>query len=566
MKRIVFIIAALLCTASALAQVTREVEVTKQYVPKLPPARKLDMVPDKQDTVNIRPEIDYTIAPKSFASVLTTNKFRPATVTYWEYKKRYPFYVKAGAGFPLVSELDVYASAERADVGYITGYVNHRGRFSKVNGEYLLADGGEPISFGDNNAQQMVNRIGINGGKYFGRYTLDGDVYYQSNMYHRYPQILSDDQIDIDEVNFENAAVKVSLGDSFADLSKLNFAIYAAADYYNDKSVQPVVLEQRRKLQQFSTVLGAKFARELPKGITAEASVDYKGYYGMKSLDNYSDNILSISAMVDWDIKSIFSAKAGLTYCYDHQPYAEEQKSNHIFPYLYAGADIFESGVFVPYVEVDGELINNSFQQLQLVNPYVAQLGTDISMLPNTSVYNVRLGIAGHTADNKLAYRVYGNGAFVNNSLFWYSPTPAYIDAVAARENIWSLVASFEYKPISQLYISAAAKGQVYNVKGELNVANCKPSMLGELNIRYTHRKFVVGASAELVGKRTWTVAESVVSYPTYVDLGLTLDLFLNRQCTLYIEGRNLANAQIYRWALYKEYGIGGLVGIKVQF
>ena len=71
MKRVLLIILALPMFISAFAQLEREVEVTKQYVPKLPPARKMDMVPDMVDTVSIRPEIDYTIAPKSFDSALT---------------------------------------------------------------------------------------------------------------------------------------------------------------------------------------------------------------------------------------------------------------------------------------------------------------------------------------------------------------------------------------------------------------------------------------------------------------------------------------------------------------
>ena len=38
MRRYILTIAALLVAVAASAQVTREVEVTKQYVPKLPPA------------------------------------------------------------------------------------------------------------------------------------------------------------------------------------------------------------------------------------------------------------------------------------------------------------------------------------------------------------------------------------------------------------------------------------------------------------------------------------------------------------------------------------------------
>jgi hypothetical protein len=56
------------------------------------------------------------------------------------------------------------------------------------------------------------------------------------------------------------------------------------------------------------------------------------------------------------------------------------------------------------------------------------------------------------------------------------------------------------------------------------------------------------------------------VNYPAYVDLSLVFDWFVGKRCTLYVEGRNLANAKIYHWALYKEYGIGALAGVKVQF
>ena len=75
------------------------------------------------------------------------------------------------------------------------------------------------------------------------------------------------------------------------------------------------------------------------------------------------------------------------------------------------------------------------------------------------------------------------------------------------------------------------------------------------------------------MGKTRWSVCAvdnlytfEVVEYKPYVDLGLTFDWFVGKQCTIYIEGRNLANAKIYNWALYKQYGIGALAGIKVQF
>ena len=566
MKRFILTISALFVTLAAVAQGTREVEVVKEYIPKLPPARKLDMVTDKQDTVNIRPEIDYTITPNSFTSALTTNKVRPATVTYWEFDKRYPFYLKAGVGYPLATELDVYASTNRPDVGYLSGYVNHRGRFSNIKDSYTLA--GQVFEY-DNSSQFMENRIGLNGGKYIGRYTLDGDVYYKSNQYNRYAQPLTEEQ-QMPMVNYEDFAAAFKFGDSFSDLSKVNFSVHAAVDYYNDKSD---LLIEDGKLQQLTTAVGAVVGREIATRTLLTLSLKYNGYYGFQTLDSYSDNVISATAMVNFHTKKKLDVRAGLTYSYDHLKGVEGNRKNHVFPHLYVGANLFDNGSFVPYVEVDGNLVNNSFQQLQQINPYVLMSAN----IPNTYNYNFRLGFAGNVLKNRLSYRVYGDAEIVRNGLYWYVQQPAYLEAQAGNYTVWSINAALEYKPLSTLYFALKAKGMAYKGAAENVIANHRPSFEGEFNARYTHKKFAVGASARLVGKTHWSVfvnpnaeqsAEQfeTVEYKPYVDLGLTFDWFVGKRCTLYVEGRNLANAKIYHWALYKEYGIGALAGVKVQF
>ncbi len=569
MKRTILIISALFCFVSASAQVLREVEVTKQYAPKLPPARKLEITTNKLDTVAIRPEIDYTVSPKSFKSALTAEKFRPATVTYWEYDRQYPFYLKAGVGFPLSSQVDFYASTHRADVGYLTGYVNHLGQFANIKVEDPFSG-----SIYDNNSQQMINRVGVNGGKYIGRYTFDGDIYYQSDIYHRYPQQSAEDMLD--EINYENAALSLKFGDSFADLSKVNFSLYASADMYNDKSEPYIMAYDGRKLQQISTNAGAKIARKIGNRGELSAFFDYQGYYGLQDLKEYDNNIISAGFVVGYCSAKMFNMNAGLSYSYDNLPLATVEAKHHILPYLYLGLNVKDNGIFVPYIEVDSKLINNSYQQLQRTNPYILLLGDNIEAKPNTVIYNARFGFTGHTKNCKLAYRLYANMSFIDNALYWYNYNLYGFDAVVGRQNVWSVNASVEYKPISSLFMSLGFKGMVYT-DFVTEVDNCKPSYMGDLKIGYTHRKFAVSLLATLVGDTKWTMmysdteaieqlSSATISYPAYVDLGLMFDWYVSKQWTVFVEGKNLANANIYQWANYRQYGIAGMVGVKVQF
>lgn len=578
MKRVISIsLFALLACASVSAQVAKQVEVTKNYAPSVSQATKLAIAPNMADTVTLRPEIDYTITPRSFSSTLGTHRFKPASVTYWEYMKEYSFYMKLGVGYPLNSVADVYASTHRADVGYIMGYVNHHGQYSKIRMKDLF-DG----SSYRNNSQQMVNRVGVNAGKYFGRYTLSGDIYYQSDIYHRYP-LRSD--YDRREINFEDVNLKLRFGDSFVDLKRLNFDVYGSVDFYNDKSETFV---EGSKYQQIDATAGVKFARRLATRSMFSASIDYRGYYGLKDLSSYSNNILSATLLYGYNSGGLLDLKAGLTYCFDHTTSAAKTNRNYVMPYLYVGLNVRNKGTFVPYIELDGEVINNSYYSLLKRNPYVEILGSDgkgmpdfMHSLPNTAKYNVRFGVSGHTRNSKFAYRFYAGMSFLENSIYWYNVNRLFFNAEVARENIWSVNAELDYKPVSQLLISMQVRGMIHTNFSNVNSAH--PPVEAKLRLRYTHKKFAIGASAELQGVSKWTcisnpvfvgssddenaaLERDTVTVPASVDVGLTFDWYVSDKCTVFVEGNNLANMNIYRWVYYREYGANFTAGVKIQF
>lgn len=114
------------------AQVEKRVEVSKAYVPSVEHATKLAVRPNMVDTAAIQPEIDYSITPLTLETQLATRPIRPATITYWEFDRPLPFYLKAGAGYPLNSALDLYVSTQNPDIGYALGYINHDGRYGRI--------------------------------------------------------------------------------------------------------------------------------------------------------------------------------------------------------------------------------------------------------------------------------------------------------------------------------------------------------------------------------------------------------------------------------------------------
>ena len=569
MKRYITTLIALCAVLfSASAQVAKQVEVTKDYAPEIGEARKMDIAPNMVDTITLRPEIDYTITPRSFASALGTHRFKPATVTYWEYQRKYPFYLKMGVGYPLNTVGDFYATTHRADVGYLTGYAQHYGQYSTANG----------TEYKGNKSMQMNNKFGVTGGKYIGRYTLAGDLFYRMDTYYRYP--LNNAEFTQRKIDFEDVNLALSFGDSFTDYSHLNFKVYASADLYNDKSKNFIVGDH---YQQLNVAGGVALAREITKRSALSINLDYKGYYGQKSLSNYRNSVAGGTLMYRYRSGGLLDMNVGVEVLYDHNPAYGEKKSRwHAFPHLALSLNINDKGKFVPYVEVDGELQNNSYYSLVRQNPYVAILGgvkgslSADSVVPNTELYNVRFGVSGHSASSKFAYRFYANMSFMTNAIYWYNIDQVFFGVESANRNIWSLCGAVDYKPISQLLLTAEVKGFLYS-----NFSTVKDAMSpieALVRARYTHKRFTVGLSAELYGKSQWSYVyttnlfakELMDTFTTPISLNLSLygDWRVNKSCTVYVEGNNLLGdvMPLYRWAFYREMGASFTAGVKVQF
>ena len=580
-----------LCAVSfaASAQTAKQVVVTKDFASEISTdKKKMDFTPSMVDTVKMRPDIDYSITPRSFASALGTHRFNPATVTYWEYQRKYPFYLKVGAGYPLNTVGDLYASTHRADVGYLTAYANHYGQYSKLK----YTNGFDGVSYKDNRSMQMNNKFGVMGGKYFGRYTLAGDLYYRMDTYHRYPlhNEYAEDGTPILEykrrkIDFEDVNLSLSFGDSFADYSHLNFKVYALANFYNDKSERFI---ENEHYQQMNVKAGATAAREITKRSALSLNLDYEGYYGLKSLKEYNNSIVGLDLRYRYRSGGLIDLTAGAKVLYDNNP-ADEVKKNrwHAFPYLSLSLNINDKGAFVPYVEVNGELQNNSYHSLVRRNPYVAILGgvdgslSANTVLPNTELYNVRFGVSGHSANSKFAYRFYANMSFMRNAIYWYNINQIFFGVESASRNIFSLCGAVDYKPISQLLLTAQVKGSLYN--GSASVEDAMPNVEALVRVRYTHKKFTAGLSAELFGPTKWTSIQDYTLFlpeatlpthsdvfraPTSLDLSIYGDYHVNKTCTVYAEVNNILGDVLptYHWAFYREMGASFTVGVKVQF
>ncbi len=569
----------------ASAQVEKRVEVTKAYVPSLEQASKLPLVPDMTDTTRMRPEIDYAIEPLSLRTSLETRPIRPAKVTYWEFNRPSPLYLKIGAGYPLNSVFDLYASSQNPGTGYVVGYVNHEGRFADIANDYGV----------ENNSVRMTNRVGAAAGKYFGRRTLEGELSYENRMYHRSGAWFEATDAaawrDVvrpgGRIDYGDAQVALRFGDDFKELSRINFEISAHGGLFFDHSEAYGYGNPARQ-----TTLGA--AARLARGFgrhRLSVGAGYERLAGQKSIADYTEQLIRAGVRYGLDGGTV-RMELGADYWYDKTDGTKGR--SYVVPFARFEFDLGTPGLR-PFVEIDGGVRENSFRSLVRQNPYMAA-PTEVDWAAlngagrRSSVdYAGRFGLRGSLWRSKADYTVYGAFTVHDSHIYWLlrrttvteeGAPVAEIDwgafwPVAGRQTETSINGEMEFRPVAALRMSLGVHGYFYN--DEVRYGNGAPAFRGDFAIRYEGRKVAFGVGVGLQSSRSWTLYRvdapdgvptkaGTVEVPFGADLRARLDWMVSRRVALFAEGRNLANRPLYEFAGYREYGAHFTAGVKLNF
>ncbi|MFI3301550.1 MAG: hypothetical protein SNH35_00575 [Rikenellaceae bacterium] len=533
---------------SSKAQVEKEVEVRKTYIPEIESATKLRLQPDMVDTVQIRPEIDYTITPTSVETNLSPRLYKPATVTYWEFNRPKRGYVKAGIGYPLASVADVYVSNSNPNTNYVIGYANHNGKWGKIINDY-----NQKVS-----ALNTQNRVGAAAGMVVAERALEGEVSYDVDVWSRsataHPVI--------ERSLYQTVSLAARYGDEFIDLSKLNFNISINADRFFD-----------REDNNNTTVGGAlKMGRQLKQGeLVATAGYDY-----ICGSDKYLNNSLFIGAIYslslygwDWDL--------GLKYYNDIVSLnGDKNPSNYLVPDVCIKRT--SNKKIQPFVKIGGALSRNNYETLATTNPYI--VNGEAMDVNSVSLY-FRGGISGVLGNDKLSYSLFGDYTTTSNALYWALCEEEYSSGcfdnyyIANCGELKELSINFDlkYRPLADLTVTGG--GSATHYMSLMDVSVSKPAVKLYAGGEYAIKRVLFGIKVDfnsaiytpkIVSMLDASTITSDVKISPTINLNAFAEYKLKNDMILFAEADNLTNSKQYAWAGYREYGVNVMAGVKFQF
>ncbi len=568
-----YLLLTVLCAIAPLgvdAQVEKQVEVTKEYIPSVEQAAKLPVTPDLTDTTQMRPEIGYSVTPVSLNTPLELQPIRPTTVTYWSFNRPLPCYLKLGAGYPLRSVAEFQAATQHPNTGYVVGYLHHEGRYADIRND-----------FGSKNqSARMLNRVGGATGLYLGRHLLEGAVSYENRLYHRYGAYAASTAVDPfpvapgARIDYGDADVRIRIGDDFQDLSRVNFDVSVSHSLFFDQTDWP---NNGNRPRQASFHASGKIARAFGRRRFLLA-VGYDQFRGRRSIAEFKEHLIHASARYGTERGSM-NLETGIDYYHDRISGTKNQ--NYLLPFVRLDFNLGTQKLR-PFFEVDGSVRDNSYRSLTLQCPYV----TPATLLEKSSVdYNSRLGIRGDLWRNRFSYRLYAAFSVRDHHNYWYA-TGLYdaaeqtvlaatytLNPRQARQTVTSFHGEAEFHPVSSLRMKLGVHGYLYN--DELDFGNGAPSFEADFSIRYAVKRVSFEASLSGQTAREWTLlytdtlgaeGKSTFEAPATMNLRVAFDWKVTGRIGLFVEGDNLLNHRLYRYPWYPEYGANFTAGIKLAF
>ncbi|PZE16953.1 hypothetical protein DNU06_09385 [Putridiphycobacter roseus] len=516
------------------------------------------------DTVIPLPSFTYPMLPKSYESQIVLAPITPSRIKIVDkLEKLYPGYVKLGLGNYTMPYGEVYYNAQRNRKFNYGVHANHLSSFGAIK-DYA------PSQFDQTKAKLF-------GDFFLKNHTLNTQFDYKNFGYHYYG--LQNDSIPKDSLKNRVAAYNANVrfyNTPSRDSAKLLYNGYADYQYFHEfkKDTFPTSSNNARE----NTInFGSNFKYKYQENIFA-LDIDFLlNYYKFGEGDTSvalqyrkktRNNIFSLKPTVTtFQFKDKLKVEAGLDLNFDFN-------GTKIFkpvPIIKAQFDLLK-GILIPYVGIDGDLTQNSFDKLNQANPYIVS-SVDILNQKTFSVYG---GLKG-SISKFISYNVMVHTSkfsdmalFVNDTVF----SDMYrFDVVYDNISVIGLKGSITFQQEEKLKVDAYTELNRYSAEFEKYAWHLPDLVIGLRGAYNMFDKIYIKADVSLQGGRKSPGGLFALS-PSDDDfkLGFINDINLegeyryNKRLSAFIQFNNLASQRYYRWYNYPVFRFQVLGGVTFSF
>ncbi|WP_298555159.1 TonB-dependent receptor [uncultured Algibacter sp.] len=546
---------------------TGVIDVVKPYTPTISDAFKVKEVPTLNDeTTQTKKEIKYNIFSFPVASTFTPAKGKAAVVEKQAPVKLFDNYATLGVGTYTTILGEVYLNHAISRNESIGGYVSHHSSAGGLEG-VLLDDGFSNSKINVNYSSRLRDLA----------WHVEGGFQHQKYNWYGLPENYANNQEFANTLDVGHSFFSAHFG---GDISFEDTYINSGSFFFRRFGDNQGSGENR---------FIANVKVDVPingEEISTDLKIDYLG--GMFDRNYFTDDELNygnfqIGISPTYEMKQDdLTLHLGVTAVYSNDRDTGDS-SLHIYPNITATYRLVND-VLIAYGGIEGGLIQNSYYDFAIENPFVSPT---LFIMPTDQQYNAYIGLKGKLSSN-MSYSV--NGSYIadrNKALFINNITS--FDLLGAEDYEYGNSFGITYDNVDTFGVSGEINVDVnrnfklglkaeyftYSTDNQAEAWNL-PDVKGSLfldyqidenwftgaNLFYTgERKDLLSINDPIEGLRSMTVV-----LDSFFDANAHVGYHVNEQLSVFAKANNIANNAYQKWQNFPVQSIQFLAGATYKF
>jgi hypothetical protein len=528
---------------NAQTPIKKEVDVVKPYEPAVSDAHKIDVFPAINDSVVIKPTIQYNINPVMINTEYQVSAISAAKMTSMPISKLYKSYIKLGIGnytTPLAEICINSARSKKYTGGVFFGHQSSSGKLKLENGDKVFAGYSET-------AAELFGKKYLKNAFLYANGRLQGNTVYDYGYYPELDTVLEKGNI---RQNYFLASVSTGVKSMNLDSSKLTYDLGLMYNFFQD----------RVKHGENNIDINAKF-QKLYKGFLVGLNTNFDLLKRNAKLDSskYANSVFMLDPWMGLSSNE-YHLFGGLKIYF---PNEDNTLKPSFIPYAEFQFTAVKD-VLIPYVGVGGHLDNHSYHNIAFENPFI----TPTLLVKNSVTRSMYGGVKG-SLGAKASYIIKVDFSHLKDHYFYVNDTASVLrntfTVVYDNGTMFNGYAEMNYDYSELLSFGLKANYYDYNLEHE-KYAWHKPNFDLTFSTNYNLRnKILVNFDIVAVGKRY--AKEFSVNQPDKVlsgtiDFNLGIEYRYTKILSAWLKLNNITASKYYKWNQYPTQRFNAMAGI----
>lgn len=516
--------------------IKKEVEVVKPYEPVVSDAHKISILPKINDTVTIKPVIQYNILPTMMNTEYQVNPINAAKMLSMPVPKLYHSYLKLGFGNYTTPLAEVYVNTLRSKKYNAGFFFHHQSSSGKVT-----LDNNTKVNAGySETSGELFGKKFFKSSYLYGSGGLSGNQVFRYGYKPTIDTVLEKGNI---RQNYFLAKLNAGIRSTHSDSSKLSYHVNFNYNFFKDRvnhNENNLDINGQFSKRYESKMLGlnASYSLLKPNELLDSAKksntlVQLNPWIGLAT----SDYRLKLGVNVDFESeRGAFSLRL--------YPNAEFQF-------------VAVKDVIIPFLGLTGGVKTHSYRDIAYENPFIRP---DLNVRNSNMKLNFYGGLKG-SLGNKASYVLKFDYSSLDNQYFFVNDTSTMLrnqfTVAYSPVDIFTEHAEVNFDATDELTLGLQTNFYQYTLVNELHAWH-RPSYDLAISARYNLRnKILVDVAILGMGKRYAKEFDSSDPKPLSKVLPSTLDLNLGIEyrytkiLSIWLRFNNFTASKYYMWDQY---------------